>query len=883
MEKGIYQYILRYSKRRQIIITLMAAGSLPFLYAFYELPKRIVNEAIQAKSVEYPLTFWGIEFSQTDYLFTLCGLFLGLVLINQCFKYSINVYRGLTGERMLRRLRYDLYWRVLRFPQPTFRKMSQGEIIQMINAEVEPLGGFIGDSFSMPAFQGGTLLVIGGFLFVQDVWLFSAAIMFYPLQFYLIPKLQRRVNLLAKRRVQLVRSLSDRIGETVAGAQEVHVHNTARFELAEFSRRLGEVFQTRYRIFLWKFIIKFINNTVNQLGPFFFYSVGGYFVIEGRLELGTLVAVLAANKDLAAPWKELLNYYQRREDARIKYDQVVEQFQQVGMMDEETQIGEPAEIKPLGGRLSASAVRLEDDTGHVLVEGVSFEIAADEQVAIVGAGGSGKDHLALILARLLEPTGGSLTIDGAKLANLPEAVIGRRFSYVGGATPLFSASVRDNLLYGLKHRPLSPPDYDAAAKAARAEFEAEAAASGNSVDDQTADWVDYAAAGVADADALTRRSLEILGKVDMRDDVYEMGLRGAFDPATRPELAVRLLRARKAFHARLADPQLAPLVETFEAELYNDNATVGENLLFGRPVGKTFSLDRLAEHPYVLKVLGDADLADDMLQAGRQVAATMVELFADLPPGHEFFDRYSFITHEDLPVFQALLSRLGREGVDALKPEERTMLLSLPFRLSPARHRLDVIDEALKQKIMRARRLFWENFPDELKGTVERFDRDNYTAAASLQDNILFGKLAYGQARGQERISAVVAEVVDELDLRAAVMEVGLDFQVGIGGGRLSSAQRQKLALARALLKRPDILVLNEATASIDGTGQIRVMERILKEFEGRCVIWVLHRASHAERFGRVLVMQGGRVVEQGGYAQLNKDGSVLRDLVAAE
>ena len=861
----------------------MVAGSFPFLYAFYELPKRIVNEAITAKTTTYPLTVFGFEFSQIDYLFTLCGLFLALVFINQSFKYIINVYRGLTGERMLRRLRFELYWRVLRFPQPTFRKMSQGEIIQMINAEVEPLGGFIGDSFSLPAFQGGTLLVTLGFMVAQDIWLAAAAVMFYPVQFYVIPKLQRRVNNLAKQRVRLVRALSDRIGETVAGVQEVHVHNTARYELAEFSRRLSEVFHTRYQIFLWKFVIKFINNAVNQLGPFFFYSIGGYFVIEGRLEIGTLVAVLAANKDLAAPWKELLNYYQRREDARIKYEQVVEQFQQIGMMDEQTQIGEPEEIAPLSGLLSASGVRLDDDTGHTLVDGASFEVAPDEHVAIVGAGGSGKDHLAMMLARLVEPTGGSLTVNGAKLADLPEALTGRRIAYVGSATPLFSASVRDNLYYALKHRPIAPPDYDDAASTARTAFEAEAVASGNSVDDLAADWMDYSAAGVEDPDALTRRALEVLQKVDMGGDIYEMGLRGAFDPAQRPELAERLLEARRAFYDRLADPQLAPLVEAFDPDRYNDNATVGENLLFGRPVGNTFDFDQLAEHPYVLEVLAKAGLADDMLRAGRQVASTMVELFADLPPGHEFFDRYSFISHDDLPVYQALLSRLGREGAEALKPEERTLLLSLPFRLSPARHRLDVVDDALKEKIMQARLVFWENLPPDLHDTVERFDRDRYTTAASLQDNILFGKIAYGQARGHERISAVIAEVVDEIGLRDAVMEVGLDYQVGIGGGRLSSAQRQKLALARALLKRPDILVLNEATAAIDRTGQVRVMENILKEFEGRCVIWVLHRASHAERFGRVLVMQGGRLAEQGSYTQLNKDDSILRDLVAAE
>ena len=76
---------------------------------------------------------------------------------------------------MLRRLRYDLYARVLRFPLPHFRKLSHGEIITMITAELEPLGGFIGDAFSLPAFQGGTLLVILGFLFVQNPLMAAAA------------------------------------------------------------------------------------------------------------------------------------------------------------------------------------------------------------------------------------------------------------------------------------------------------------------------------------------------------------------------------------------------------------------------------------------------------------------------------------------------------------------------------------------------------------------------------------------------------------------------------------------------------------------------------------------------------------------------------------
>jgi putative ABC transport system ATP-binding protein len=114
VEKSIYRYILRYSKPQQVVLTLMAVASFPFLYAFYELPKMIINGAIQAVNIDFPVEFVSLEFGQLDYLYLLSGVFLLLVVINQCFKYIINVYRGVSGERLLRRFRFDLYSRVLR-------------------------------------------------------------------------------------------------------------------------------------------------------------------------------------------------------------------------------------------------------------------------------------------------------------------------------------------------------------------------------------------------------------------------------------------------------------------------------------------------------------------------------------------------------------------------------------------------------------------------------------------------------------------------------------------------------------------------------------------------------------------------------------------------
>jgi ABC-type transport system involved in cytochrome bd biosynthesis fused ATPase/permease subunit len=261
----------------------------------------------------------------------------------------------------------------------------------------------------------------------------------------------------------------------------------------------------------------------------------------------------------------------------------------------------------------------------------------------------------------------------------------------------------------------------------------------------------------------------------------------------------------------------------------------------------------------------------------------MTEMFADLAPDHEFFEQFSFISAEDLPAFSAILSTINSAGIGALRQEQRQKLLSLPFKLIAARHRLDVLDEAMQQRILNARHVFRRDLPEGAKGQIEFFDPERYNAAASLQDNILVGKIAYGEADAPERVPEILGEVIDTLSLRPAIVDIGLDYQVGSGGTRLSLAQRQRAAIARALLKRPDLLILNEATSALDGQLQHKVSEGLHEEMADRGLIWVLHRASLARNFDRVLVMSSGKLQEQGPFADLNHKDSLTALLIAAE
>ena len=875
MEKTLFKFIWRYSKRDQIILLILTAISFPFLYLSLDLPKTIINKAIGGKDV--PEEIFGMTVDQIDYLLILSGAFLALVFVNGGFKFYVNVFRGQLGERMLRRLRYSLLARVLRFPLPQFKKVSQGEVIQMVNSEVEPLGGFVGDSIALPAFQGGTLLTILIFMFIQDWMLGLAAIALYPIQGYIIPKLQWHVNQLGKKRVRNVRVLAEKIGEAVSGIEEVHANDGARRILARFTERLGVIYDIRYEIFRRKFFIKFLNNFIAQLTPFFFYSIGGYLVIKGDLTFGALVAILAAYKDLSAPWKELLTYYQRLADSRIKYDQVIEKFDPQGIWPENYQMAEIEADFSLAGKVSAGNLSILDEESQPIVEKLSFDISKSEHIALTGPSSGGKDLATILMARLLAPDSGQIVVAGKQIADLPEAATGRYMGYIGPNAFVFNATLKENILLGAMHRPIST-------EVELNEDLKNAQLSGNSLDDLGAEWLDYTAIGVDSDEGLQKRLIELLQVVDLDGDVYSMGLRSTVDGFDDDQLLEQILTARKKFRERLDKSDISNFVESFDKEVFNSNASVAENLLFGTPKGDSFNSENIGTNAYVVEILERVGLKDEFIRIGRDVASTMVELFADLPSDHEYFSQYSFISSEDLPEFQTLLARSERLGLENMSTEDSNQFLSLPFKLIPARHRLDLITNDIQKRILEARKLFAEEIGDELRDEIEFFEAGYYNRSSSIQDNILFGKIALDKANAIEEVNHLVTEIIDQENLRPVIINAGLNSQAGLAGSRLSQGQRQKLSIARALLRRPDHLILNEATSSLDSGSQTIVMSNLLSEMKGRNITWALQRASLAENFDRVLVLSGGQVVEDGSFQDLvKKEDSVINDLLREE
>jgi len=141
--------------------------------------------------------------------------------------------------------------------------------------------------------------------------------------------------------------------------------------------------------------------------------------------------------------------------------------------------------------------------------------------------------------------------------------------------------------------------------------------------------------------------------------------------------------------------------------------------------------------------------------------------------------------------------------------------------------------------------------------------QDTFIFNTSIRNNI-----AYGSEGADESAILEVARLANALEFILEMPE-GFETQLGDRGVRLSGGQRQRIAIARALLRDPDILILDEATSALDSVSERLIQESLEKLSVGRTVIAIAHRLSTIVRADKVVVLEQGRIVEQGGYREL--------------
>jgi ABC-type multidrug transport system fused ATPase/permease subunit len=163
--------------------------------------------------------------------------------------------------------------------------------------------------------------------------------------------------------------------------------------------------------------------------------------------------------------------------------------------------------------------------------------------------------------------------------------------------------------------------------------------------------------------------------------------------------------------------------------------------------------------------------------------------------------------------------------------------------------------------------------PTSLRSEVAVVSDDAFLFSATLRDNIAYARPEASEQQVLEAIRrAGLSELVDELP-------EGLDTLVGERGLTLSGGQRQRVAIARALIAEPRILVLDDATSSVDATTESRIKGALREVMEGRTTFVIAHRLSTISLADEVVVLEDGRVVARGTHEELLDDSALYREI----
>ncbi len=374
-----------------------------------------------------------------------------------------NAYlMSFVSQRIITKLREDVYNHIQRLPVPYLDKMKTGNLMSRILNDVGALQSTLSESVT--GIIKETFSVIGcvGIMFYMDWQLAIAAMLIVPVAFLPIFKVGKMLRKTGAKAQQSMADLSVIMHETIGGNRIVKAFGMEAYEKIRFRNENERLLKQTMKAVLVRSINSAAMEFLGGLGIVSILLYGGYQIISGKMTGGNLFSFLGALISLYEPVKRLANMYSSIQMGLAAADRVYD------LLDQPTEIvDQPRAItlEPVRQHIEFRNVSFSYGTKPVL-SGINFTVDAGQIVAVVGMSGAGKTTLINLIPRFYEVTEGAILIDGTDIQDVTLASLRSRIAIVTQQSILFNDSFKNNIAYGDIRK--SDHEIIAAAKAANA-------------------------------------------------------------------------------------------------------------------------------------------------------------------------------------------------------------------------------------------------------------------------------------------------------------------------------------------------------------------------------------------------------------------------------
>jgi ATP-binding cassette subfamily B protein len=435
----IASYLRPYRRHAFLVLVSITAaallGAIPPLFV-----KHIVDHAIPNRDLYL--------------LFALCGGMVVGPLLAGLLGVAQKYLAAFISERVMYDLRVELFQHVQKQSLGYFATAKPGEVVSRVLNDVQGVGQMMQDNLVkllQNAIVLGTTTVV---IFTLD-WRLAFVAM------GLLPAFVGPTRRVGRTRKALKRTAQAHMAEmtgilvetlSVSGALLLKVFGAEKQETARLKAKAGELMAVSLRHNLVGRWFQMMTKLFEDLGPVLVYGFGGWLIIRGDMQLGTVVAFVALLKKLYSPAADLAGVHVDVVTSYAYFDRIF------AVLDMEPAIRDSEGALPLpsvAGAITFDHVTFSYGGAERILDDVHLDIAPGECVAVVGPSGAGKSTLAALVPRLYDPREGTVRLDGRDLRSVRLDSLRSHIGIVTQETYLFHASIGENLRYA---RPGATPD-----------------------------------------------------------------------------------------------------------------------------------------------------------------------------------------------------------------------------------------------------------------------------------------------------------------------------------------------------------------------------------------------------------------------------------------
>lgn len=368
-------------------------------------------------------------------------IYVVIAIVNYFLWRAAIMSLARVGEEFLRDLRRRVFRHLLRLSMPFYDREKAGVIVSRMTSDIDSLSEVV--QFGLQMFLANTLLLIGVaiVLAVLSWQLFLVCLISAPVLWVASRKFRRDSNTAYLAVRDGIAGTLTRLQEGLAGVRVIQSYGRTSVEAERFhevNHGLYDAHMRSTRVAAWYLpIVDFSGVATTAIA----IGVGGWMARDGRITIGVVVAFVLLLQNLFEPVQQLSQLFNMVQSAGAGLHKLY------GLLDEPVEVPEASAATelPPRGVLDLSAVGFSYQTGGRVLGDVSLTIASGERVALVGPTGAGKSTLAKLIARLYDPTEGSITFGGVDLRRASLASLRERVIVVPQEGHLFDGSVRDNI------------------------------------------------------------------------------------------------------------------------------------------------------------------------------------------------------------------------------------------------------------------------------------------------------------------------------------------------------------------------------------------------------------------------------------------------------